>query len=302
MFGYIKVSRAELKVREDEYYRGTYCGLCRSMGTCTGQCSRMTLSYDFAFLALLRITCCETTVTFKQKRCLVHPLKKRNVMENNPSLSYCAGAAALLNYHKLMDDLSDEKGGKRLRAILLRPFLSHARKKAIRKQHLEALDQSIACGLNSLAEAEHASLVSVDVPAERFGTILSDIMSYGLDGTNARIMAAFGSAVGKWIYIADALDDWQEDAVKHRYNPFLLLYGKDAPTPSERETIQNALKNELYDAEAALNLISFSSPDIQSILFNILYLGMPQRIEQMSRNSTEKADEKRNRKKGHRNP
>lgn len=223
-------------------------------------------------------------------------------MENNPSLSYCAGAAALLNYHKLMDDLSDEKGGKRLRAILLRPFLSHARKKAIRKQHLEALDQSIACGLNSLAEAEHASLVSVDVPAERFGTILSDIMSYGLDGTNARIMAAFGSAVGKWIYIADALDDWQEDAVKHRYNPFLLLYGKDAPTPQEREAIQNALKNELYDAEAALNLISFSSPDIQSILFNILYLGMPQRIEQMSRNSTEKADEKRNRKKGHRNP
>lgn len=299
MFGYIKVNRAELKVREDEYYRGTYCGLCRSMGACTGQCSRMTLSYDFAFLALLRITCCERTVSFEQKRCLVHPFKKRNVMANNPSLTYCAGAAALLNYHKLLDDLADERGGKKLRAVLARPFLAHARKKAIRKQELSSLDQAIASGLKALSDAEHASLASVDLPAERFGAILSDIMSYGLEGSNARILASFGSAVGKWIYIADALDDWQEDAKKQRYNPFLLLYGKDSPSPQERETIQNALKNELYDAEAALDLLSFASPEIQSILSNILYLGMPDRIEQIGKKETEQAGSKRNRKKGH---
>ena len=55
MFGYIKTYPPELKVREQEYYRAVYCGLCRTMGKCTGQCSRMALSYDFAFLVMLRL-------------------------------------------------------------------------------------------------------------------------------------------------------------------------------------------------------------------------------------------------------
>ena len=55
MYGYIKAYAPELKVREQEYYRAVYCGLCRTMGKCTGQCSRLTLSCDVTFLALLRL-------------------------------------------------------------------------------------------------------------------------------------------------------------------------------------------------------------------------------------------------------
>ena len=54
MFGYIGVHDAELRLRELDCYRGVYCGLCRAQGSCTGQCSRLTLSYDFAFMALVR--------------------------------------------------------------------------------------------------------------------------------------------------------------------------------------------------------------------------------------------------------
>ena len=32
MFGYVRPYRPELRVREDEYYKGTYCGLCKAMG------------------------------------------------------------------------------------------------------------------------------------------------------------------------------------------------------------------------------------------------------------------------------
>ena len=281
MFGYVRVNNPELKVKEYEFYRGTYCGLCRSMGKCTGQCSRMTLSYDFAFLALLRITFGRDTVFFEQKRCLAHPFKKRNSMKPNPALSYCAGAAALLNYHKIIDDLADEKGSKRLRALLLRPFMAHARRKAIKKQNLGELDTSIANGLQALSELEKSKEVSVDRPAELFGAILADIMAYGLDGSDARVASAFGMAVGKWIYIADALDDWEDDQKKQRYNPFLLLYDGKLPNEQDLKNIRNALKNELYSAEAALDLISFEHPDIQNIVCNILYLGMPERIDQI---------------------
>ena len=54
MFGYIRTDVPEMRVRENEYYRAVYCGLCRAQGKCTGQCSRFTLNYDIVFLALLR--------------------------------------------------------------------------------------------------------------------------------------------------------------------------------------------------------------------------------------------------------
>ena len=55
MFGYIRILQPELKIREYECYRGIYCGLCRQMGKCTGQCSRLTLRYDAAAMVCLRM-------------------------------------------------------------------------------------------------------------------------------------------------------------------------------------------------------------------------------------------------------
>lgn len=291
MFGYVRVKHTELKVKEYEFYRGTYCGLCRSMGKCTGQCSRMALSYDFAFLALLRITFDRTPVEFEQKRCLAHPMTKRNTMKPNPSLAYCAGAAALLNYHKILDDLSDEKGIKKLRARLVYPFMAHARKKALRAG-LSELDQKIAELLARLSEVEHSDTHSVDAPADVFGELLAVIMSHGLEGSHARVASALGHAVGKWIYIADALDDWNEDAKKHRYNPFLQLYDGKLPTKEDYESIGTALKNELYAAEAAADLLEFDNEAIQEIVSNILYLGLPDKIKQISEKDETEGKEK----------
>ncbi len=280
MFGYVKVHQAELKVKEYEFYRGTYCGLCRSMGKCTGQCSRLTLSYDFAFLALVRLAFLKNEITFSQGRCIAHPLKKRNYMKHNPTLAYCAGAAALLNYHKIADDLADESGLKKLRARLAHPFMAHGRKKALR-EGLGDLDASISAGLSALSETENSGVTSVDIPAALFGDILGSILSYGLEEPHARVAAALGRTVGKWIYIADALDDLEEDAEKGRYNPFLLLYDGSLPTSEQRESIQIALKNQLYEAEAAADLIDFENNDVKQLVLNILYLGMPLRIEQI---------------------
>ena len=281
MFGYIRTDTPELKVREHEFYRGTYCGLCRSMGKCTGQCSRMALSYDFVFLALVRLAMEKTEVSFSQKRCLAHPLKKRNSMNDNPVLRYCAGAAAILNYHKLRDDLADEKGGKRLRAVLLRPFVAHARKSALRSG-LEELDRAVAAGLAELAETEKKQIASVDIPAQIFGNILGEIVGFGLeDGTDRRIARRLGQQVGRWIYIADALDDMEEDRKKERYNPFLLLYGGTLPEKDAKLSIADALKNELYGAEAAVDLMDMENPTEKNLILNILYSGMPGRIEEI---------------------
>ena len=169
----------------------------------------MTLNYDFVFLALTRYALEPCPVKFKARRCLAHPFKKRDNMERNVILDYCSGASAILNYQKLMDDLHDEKGVKKLRAILLRPFIAHSRKKALKKDPtLKELDKKVALKLSELAKIESSDQIGVDVPAACFGDILGEIMAHGYDGMNRRIAFELGRHVGAWIYVADALDDF----------------------------------------------------------------------------------------------
>ena len=52
LFGYIKVSKGELKIKEYELYRAINCGLCKSMQKYTTKLSAVALSYDIVFLAI----------------------------------------------------------------------------------------------------------------------------------------------------------------------------------------------------------------------------------------------------------
>ncbi len=275
MLGYIRTDTPELRVRDYECYRALYCGLCRQMGACTGQCSRMTLSYDFVFLAAVRMALTGEVPKFHKKRCLVHPLRKRNSVVDSPTLRYCADASALLVYWKNRDDLADEKGLRRLRARLLTPFLLGAYRRA--KKREPELDCSVQRRLTALADYEKdvAAHVGADEPAVLFGELLSDLLSYGLEGTEARIASSVGLAVGRWIYLVDAADDFEADVKKHRFNPYRALFDSRIGA-EEKEEIRTALLRLLSQAEAAYALLPpHPTEELRAIIDNILYLGLP---------------------------
>ena len=92
--------------------------------------------------------------------------------------------------------------------------------------------------------------------------------------------------------IADALDDCESDMKKGRYNPILLLYGGREPVGAELDSISVALKNRLYEASDALDLMDFESDSVKNILMNILFLGMPLRIEEIIKRKNKKDDKK----------
>ena len=150
MFGYVRIYKPELKVREYEFYRSTYCGLCRAMGRCTGQCSRLTLSYDLTFLALVRMGASGEQFCVANASCLAHPFQKRAYIRSAPTLEYCAAASALLNYHKIKDDISDEKGIKKAAALAALPFAAYGRRRAIKRAGLSELDLRISERLSEL--------------------------------------------------------------------------------------------------------------------------------------------------------
>jgi len=274
MFGYVRADKPEMRLREYEYYRGVYCGLCRSLGKCGGQCARMTLSYDFAFMALVRMAIEECPPTFKARRCIAHPTKKRPMAETNAVLEFCAAASLLLSYHKIKDDINDEKGRKRIVARVAKPVLGAMKRRPSKKY--KELEGEIVKQLSMLSEYEQKSVEpSLDRPAEIFGDLLAEIMSYGLDRNRDKIARKIGKHIGKWIYIIDAIDDYYEDIKRGRFNPIAGAHGKDGLSASARDGLETALTYELMEAEKAFDLIDYPDRDIKEIISNIIYLGMP---------------------------
>lgn len=75
MFGYLQLQKSELLVRELEAYKSVYCGLCKQMGKDYSVFSRLILSYDCTFYAILLMSLNKTCTGFKQGRCSCNPLK-----------------------------------------------------------------------------------------------------------------------------------------------------------------------------------------------------------------------------------
>lgn len=301
MFGYVRPLVGEMKVRENEMFRALYCGLCRSMGQHTGCASTLTLSYDFVFLAVFRSALTGEKLTVEKHRCAVHPLKRRAMVSDSETLAYCARAAALLTYAKLEDDLTDEKGIRRLIARTLRPAAAHMRRRARCSGETDVLENRITASLRRLGELEKAQSDSIDETAACFGELLGELLSFGLTGTEERIAREAGEAVGRFIYVIDAADDAADDARRGRYNPIVRRYGSEifeerpvkthpesTEPPQTKQRLKAEIAEDLYTAalcslsrlENAVALMDFGrcSPEAEGILKNIAFLGMPAQL------------------------
>ncbi len=287
MFGYVKVCKSEMRVKEYELYSAAYCGLCRSMGKCTGQCSRLTLNYDFVFLYLIRSALEHETPTVSYHRCMVHPLKKRPMIDISESMSYSARASVGLCAFKLEDDIQDSIGAKKLFYKTALPFFKSFKKRA----SLPELEEKVKGKLLELEKLERDRCASLDMPAQIFGELLGEVFSFGLGGNASTLAYEAGFHTGKFIYAADAADDYPSDLKTHSYNPIFEIYG-DSFGESQKSGIEIALRCELKQLEAAVNLIDFSAcPDIGEIVNNIIFLGMPEQMHRaLYHNNSERTE------------
>ena len=274
MFGYIRILEPELKIREFACYRGAYCGLCRQMGKCTGQCSRLTLRYDAAAMVLMRMAARGTTPEFTKKRCFLHPLTKADVLSPCEETETVACIMAALAYHKCKDDIADERGWARLRARLALPYFAHMRRRA--KRRMPETDRIAADGMQAFALAEKEANGSADIPANAFGAMMGDLLSCGTERQTRAILHELGSSMGRWVFLLDAAEDYEKDVQKGRFNALYALYGEEELSAEMRKTLDTLLTAELADAVAAADLIDFDGrDDLEAVIYNILRLGMP---------------------------
>lgn len=284
MFGYVRILDGELKVREYTLYKSVYCGLCRTMGKRTCRSSTLSLSYDFTFLAFFRAALCGEGFTVTKTRCGLHPFKKRPIAEENTALKYCAGAAAVLKYYKLLDDLSDKdkKGLKRLVVKSLLPTAKRHLNKAIKtlpEFDLDALSDKVAATLSELSRLETSASPSPDACADAFGKTLSAVFSHAIDGSDKiKTAERIGYHIGKWIYFADAVNDFEEDKANRCFNPFIAAGYDTLPVG----LISDCMTMELGAAFDTFKQIDFKYSDIGNIIINTLTLGMPAQLSKIT--------------------
>ena len=284
MFGYVKPNIPELRVRENELYKATYCGLCRTMGKTTGCLSKLTLNYDFAFLALVRFVLENRKAEVKMRRCAVHPFKKRPMLEPDDTLRYCAKASVILTRLKLEDNINDSRGFARLKAKIAN-LVSIFFKKT--DKDLAPLEEKVRTLIDELSEKEKEKCDSIDTVADIFGKILSEIASFGLEGMNRRIAENIGMHLGRWIYVIDACDDFSNDVKDNSYNPLIYAFGNEL-TEENRQSLSCAAMLELEAMSKTLELVDFSSHrDVEGIVRNVTYLGMVSETERILKLNTD---------------
>ncbi len=278
----------ELLVREYDFYRAAYCGVCRSMRKRTGFFSSFSLSYDIVFLALCRMLVSDRHVACRHRRCVAHPFKKRPCLSGNEALDYAARASAMLAYEKLEDDWLDGGIGKRLLLLPVLPYFKHAAKRA----NMGALLSDTEACLARLHTLEKEKTPSVDAPAHEFGDLLGLIFADGLEGDRRDIFYRVGYHLGKFIYAADAADDFKEDRKKGSYNPFCLLYEDTDFEEGIPESVRISLFLELDALGKAIESLPFGHDKaVESIIKNTVYLGLPERISRLGK--TKRKDKKK---------
>ena len=205
MFGYVKPFKGQLRVCEHETYKAAYCTLCKKMGKNYGHIARMTLSYDFTFLAVLMLSLADSDPEYAKKACVYNPFKRCTYMTGHDDIFDFVSATSLIAvYGKIIDNINDTKGLKRIGYKIARLKFSRKYDKAVKLYPFVA--KAIENMVEYQAKVEKNPDAGIDLAAEPTAKGMEEVFSLCSDKDNEkRILAQLGYCIGKWIYLIDAV-------------------------------------------------------------------------------------------------
>ncbi len=273
MFGYVNVFRDELKIKDYNIFKAYYCGLCKSLGKNYNQIVRLGLSYDMTFLAILSDSIGDCEPQIVKEGCIKH-VGKQNICINNKAIDYSSDMSILMTYHKLSDDIIDDKSIKARFAKI--PYYIPFRKAS--KKYSD-ISRCISECMTDLRNLEYANCGSIDEVSDCFARLLKKVFE-GFDSSLGNV----GYNIGRFIYVIDAYNDIEKDYKNKSYNPYICFANSDL------EKLENIdFKNRVMGSlNMTLNALSesYSKLNIQrnkAILDNIIYLGLRNKFEKTFR-------------------
>ncbi len=270
-------------MKDFELYRAAYCGVCKGIGASCGQMARWGLSYDATFISLLLHNIMNIDIEVEKQSCITkfgfkHPMAKVDELTKNIG---CLNT--ILAYYKLLDDVADEKKGGVKRFFFVGSF---KKAKKLHPQMAEIVERNMK--LQSQLEKGNSS--SVDMAADPTATMLQELSRYLLGEFATEHTDGLFYDVGKWIYLIDAVDDYDKDVKKKSYNPFFSAYGaesKERLISDYGNDLQFIFNTLFFDIRERLSQIKFYFN--RDLTDNILLRGLPKQTQEiMSKTSCEK--------------
>ena len=213
MFGYVKTDFPNMYMKDNILYKAMYCGLCKGIGKCCGQKGRFSLSYDLTFLSLFAHNLMGKDVVVKKQRCILHHVVKRPVAVPDDLTVKIGALNVIMAYHKINDDVLDLGKGR-----IKRLFFKSSYKKA--KKTFPELDLIVEKWYKKLVQLEQSNCESIDIICDPFGQMMVEIVEQLLGDKFNKEVSTLSYFLGKWIYLIDALDDYDKDLKNNNYNVF----------------------------------------------------------------------------------
>ena len=260
MFGYVTANWKELTKEQRTRYGSIYCGICRGIRDQSGQLSRVSLSYDMAFLSMLLMSLYEPEERSGKNACIIHPVSRRPWVDN-AHIRYGADMNVALAYYNALDDWQDDgKHRAKLLADALGKHLPDIENRYPRQ--CEAIRSCIA----RLSQLERENCGNPDEPAACFGQLMGELLVYEED-LWAPGLRQMGMALGRFIYLLDAALDYRQDLKKGKYNPYIAMgLGEDWQRWEDYLVLAMARCTDFYER---LPLVQD-----KALLDNILYSGV----------------------------
>ncbi len=270
MFGYVRADTPYLYIKDQNLYRAMYCGLCKGIAEVCGNSARMGLSYDVTFLSVLLHNIAGEDVKIEKSHCLTHCIRHRAMAEVDELTRRLGALNTALVYYKYTDDIADGDRGRGKRLWFKKGF------KRAQKKYPEVI-KIVRENMSAQAQIERAATPSIDRAADATATTLKEFSAYALGEKRTEHTDKLFYALGKWIYLIDALDDYDKDVKKGAYNPFVLSFNAPCKesllTEKSGEEVAFVFENIFCDIEESVKEIPFRFN--RDLVNNVLFRGLP---------------------------
>lgn len=271
MFGYVRPSLSRLSEEDKRRFHAVYCGLCRALEARCGTAARFILNYDFAFLAVLLSP--PQAPEPLHRACMAHPVAGRDYFPLSDALALAADCSVILAWWQIQDAIRDHGAAESVKYRAAAAALGGAYRRA--GQARPDFDRATRDHLERLARLEEERCPSIDRAAEEFAALLGAIGRQVEDPVLSRVLEQMLYHLGRWVYLIDAADDLQKDAVSGNYNPVALRYGlRDGKWNEEsRRAFARTLDHSIHMIATAFELWDFGvwRPLLESTVYTGLF-------------------------------
>ncbi|MBR1983065.1 MAG: hypothetical protein IKA12_00055 [Clostridia bacterium] len=283
MFGYVKTDTPNMYVKDTVLYKAMYCGLCKGIGKVSGQRARLVLNYDLTFLSVLLHNLAGIDVKIEKQRCIAHQIRKRPVAIPDELTEKIGAFNVILAKYKILDDVYDSGNGK-----IKNAFFNKAYKKA--KKFTPELDEIVDKNYKILREYEKNNSDSVDMVADSFGNMISQAVQVLLKDKVDENLTKLCYNLGKWIYLIDALDDFDKDKKKGNFNVFINMYkdviDKKSLMELHKDYIVEIFSQVIVDIEDSAKKLDYKFN--HDLTDNVLTLGLKQQTKTVMEKTNER--------------